>query len=69
MARHGSQVREILDRLRMQNPKVFGSVARGDDVDGSDLDTWSKRLRERRSMILLVPNSNSKRFWVVGLRC
>ena len=38
MARHGRQIREILDRSRMRNPKMFGSVARGDDVDGSDLD-------------------------------
>jgi predicted nucleotidyltransferase len=38
MARHGSQVRTILDRFRMRNPRIFGSVARGADVDGSDLD-------------------------------
>jgi hypothetical protein len=38
IARHGSQVREILDRFRMRNPRVFGSVARGLDVEGSDLD-------------------------------
>ena len=38
IARHGSQVRQILDRFRMRNPRVFGSVARGLDVEGSDLD-------------------------------
>jgi hypothetical protein len=38
MTRHGSQIRKILDRFRMRNPRVFGSVARGDDTDGSDLD-------------------------------
>jgi predicted nucleotidyltransferase len=38
MARHGSQVRQILDRFRMRNPRVFGSVARGADIEGSDLD-------------------------------
>ena len=38
MARHGIQVRQILDRFRMRNPRVFGSVARGDDIEGSDLD-------------------------------
>lgn len=38
IARHGSQVRQILDRFRMRNPRVFGSVARGVDVEGSDLD-------------------------------
>jgi hypothetical protein len=38
MAKHSNQVRKILDRFRMSNPKVFGSVARGDDTEGSDLD-------------------------------
>jgi uncharacterized protein len=38
MARYGSQVRQILDRFRMRNPRVFGSVARGADIEGSDLD-------------------------------
>ena len=38
VAKHGSQVREILDRFRMRNPRLFGSVARGEDAEGSDLD-------------------------------
>ena len=38
MARHGSQVRQILDRFRMRNPRMFGSTARGGDAEGSDLD-------------------------------
>jgi predicted nucleotidyltransferase len=38
MARHRDQVRQILERFGMGNPKVFGSVARGDDAEGSDLD-------------------------------
>ena len=31
-------IREIVARNRAANPRVFGSVARGEDVDGSDLD-------------------------------
>jgi uncharacterized protein len=27
-----------IDRRRLANPRVFGSVARGEDEDGSDLD-------------------------------
>ncbi|MCK1478827.1 putative nucleotidyltransferase [Bradyrhizobium sp. LB8.2] len=33
IAEHGNQVREILNRAGMRNPKVFGSVARGEDTD------------------------------------
>jgi predicted nucleotidyltransferase len=35
---HRDQVREILARFRLGNPRVFGSAARGDDIEGSDLD-------------------------------
>lgn len=31
-------VRAAAERFRTVNPRVFGSVARGDDADGSDLD-------------------------------
>ncbi len=36
--KHRDQVREILDRAGMRNPKIFGSAARGDDIEKSDLD-------------------------------
>jgi uncharacterized protein len=38
LSQHAAQVREVLARLGMANPRVFGSVARGEDTDGSDLD-------------------------------
>jgi uncharacterized protein len=38
VAKHGDQVREILERFRMRNARLFGSAARGDDGDDSDLD-------------------------------
>lgn len=31
-------VREVTGRFRAANPRVFGSVVRGTDQDGSDLD-------------------------------
>lgn len=31
-------IRRIADRFHVSNPRVFGSVLRGEDVDGSDLD-------------------------------
>lgn len=33
-----SAVREVASRFRVANPRVFGSVLRGTDQDGSDLD-------------------------------
>ena len=39
MARHRDQVHSIPERFGMRDPKVFGSVARGDDPEGSDLDS------------------------------
>lgn len=35
---HRDRIREIALRHRVTNPRVFGSVARGEDVEGSDLD-------------------------------
>ena len=33
-----SAVREVMVRFRAANPRIFGSVLRGADRDGSDLD-------------------------------
>ena len=35
---HRGQVRAILSRFHMLAPQVFGSVARGEDTEQSDLD-------------------------------
>lgn len=35
---HRSEIRQIVEANRAMNPRVFGSVVRGDDEDGSDLD-------------------------------
>jgi predicted nucleotidyltransferase len=35
---HIDQVRGILDRAGMRNPRLFGSTARGEDREDSDLD-------------------------------
>ena len=37
-------VREAVSRSRTTNPRVFGSVLRGTDRDGSDLDVLVDRL-------------------------
>ena len=38
LARHRDEIRTIVSENRSSNPRVFGSVLRGEDADGSDLD-------------------------------
>jgi predicted nucleotidyltransferase len=38
LAKHRDEVREIIARYPVMNPRVFGSTARGEDTEGSDLD-------------------------------
>ena len=40
LALHRDEVLRIIARYPVSNPRVFGSVARGEDVEGSDLDIW-----------------------------
>jgi predicted nucleotidyltransferase len=47
---HRDQVREIIARYPVSNPRVFGSTARGDDTEGSDLDI----LVDRRGTLTLI---------------
>jgi predicted nucleotidyltransferase len=38
LAKHREQVREIIARYPVTNPRIFGSTARGEDTEDSDLD-------------------------------
>jgi uncharacterized protein len=38
LAKHREEVLEIFAKYPVSNPRVFGSVARGEDVEGSDID-------------------------------
>lgn len=38
LARYRDEVLEIIARYPVSNPRIFGSVARGEDDEGSDLD-------------------------------
>ncbi len=38
LARHRDEVLAVMTRYPVSNPRVFGSVARGEDEEGSDLD-------------------------------
>jgi uncharacterized protein len=35
---HREEVREVLERFRMLNPRIFGSTSRNEDTEKSDLD-------------------------------
>lgn len=50
------QVREIIARYPVRNPRLFGSVARGDDKEGSDLD------------LLVDPMEHTSYFDLAGLQ-
>ncbi len=38
LRRHRERIRDAIARSRTRNPRVFGSVLRGEDAEGSDLD-------------------------------
>ena len=47
---HREAIRRIVRENRSENPRVFGSVLHGDDVDGSDLDLLIDPTRETSLM-------------------
>lgn len=49
------QVREVIARYPVRNPRLFGSAARGEDGEGSDLD------------ILVDPTERTSLFDLAGL--
>lgn len=44
LARHRDEVLAIIAKYPVANPRVFGSVARGEDVEGSDIDILVDRI-------------------------
>ena len=38
LERHRDEIRRLAIRHGVENPRVFGSTARGEDTEGSDLD-------------------------------
>jgi len=66
LAAHREVIREVVLANRARNPRVFGSVAKGQDAEGSDLDLLVDgteetslfdlaRIQIRLSEILVVP--------------
>jgi len=54
--RNADQVRAIIARYPVRNPRMFGSAARGEDSDGSDLD------------LLVEPTQDTTLFDLAGLK-
>lgn len=54
---HRAAILEIVQRHRARNPRIFGSDARGDDQEGSDLD------------LLVDPAPGMTLFDIDGLAC
>jgi predicted nucleotidyltransferase/DNA-binding XRE family transcriptional regulator len=38
LRRHAAEVRAVIEAAGLRNPRVFGSVARGEDTEDSDID-------------------------------
>ena len=56
LQKHREQIRQIALRHRVSEIKVFGSVVRGDDHDGSDLD------------LLVEPTAETSLFDIGGIQ-
>lgn len=54
LERHREDIRRIVERNDATNPRVFGSVARGDDTEGSDLDLLVDPIDGRTTLVSLV---------------
>lgn len=57
LQQHGEQVSAVLSRYGAANPRVFGSVARGDAREDSDIDL----------LVDLVPDAGNELLRVAGI--
>ena len=65
LALKADEIREIIARYPVRNPRIFGSAARGDDAEGSDLDLLVElRGTDRRG---LVSTRREDTNWIEGL--
>ncbi len=54
LQQHRDEIRRIILSFDATNPRVFGSVARGEDSEGSDLDLLVDPVEGKTSLITLV---------------
>ena len=51
---HRTAIRHVVERNDACNPRVFGSVVHGDDIEGSDIDILVDPIEGRTSLVSLV---------------
>ena len=66
---HRAALREIIARYGVARPRVFGSAARGDDHDGSDLDLLVEPASTTTLFTLVALQIEAERFLVYRSMC
>ena len=61
LPKHRETIRRLVAEAGMANPRVFGSVLRGEDKEDSDLDILVDPLREQACLTWPVCKSRLKR--------
>ena len=54
LQRYRSDIRRVVESNNARNPRVFGSVVRGDDTDNSDLDLLVDPIEGKTTLASLV---------------
>jgi predicted nucleotidyltransferase len=54
LALHRTDIRRVVEQNGARNPRVFGSVARGEDTEGSDLDLLVDAIEGTTTLTSLV---------------
>lgn len=54
LLQHRDEIRRIIFEHGVANPRVFGSVARGEDSENSDLDLLIDPIEGKTSLVTLV---------------
>jgi uncharacterized protein len=67
LAAKADEIREIIARYPVRNPRIFGSAARGDDEEGSDLDLLVDPLRGTTYLTLAKLQLELEAFLGVGV--
>jgi predicted nucleotidyltransferase len=65
---HGARVSDILERYGAAHPRVFGSVARGDARDDSDVDLLVDLLPGRGNELMRVAGMSEELSILLGVR-
>ena len=68
LAQHAEQVQQVLARYGASNPRLFGSVARGDAEEDSDVDLMVELLPGAGNDLLRVAGLTEELGHILGVR-